>query len=163
MTAPEIYQPCREALAAEFRRAGLDENQVIVGSLWVAGAARGIGLPKVSAPVAEQLREVRDSLSKAMADLQALGDPWSDWLAEEVTARVAHAEAALGFVVRSHPGGHREKKHARLLEALERFFVSEGFPVAFGVDSLFVRIFALACDMEPEVTRRTIERLRTKS
>lgn len=159
----DIYHPCPNALRDEFRRAGLNENQAFVGSYWVASAARGIWFPKVSAPVAEQLRAIRDSLSKAIADLQELGEPWTEWLDEQVTARVSHAEAALSFVVRSHPGGHSERKHAKLLRELEGFFESESFPVAFGVDSLFVRIFALVCDMEPEVARRTIQRLRTKS
>lgn len=155
-------QPDFETLAAELKRAGADENGQIAGAYWISSALLGLGHKKTPTEDVERLKRAAKHLQDAKT-LIAECDPWfhkGGGMDELVTQRIDKAAQFLKWVTTNYPGGHREPPaHARFIDALRRFFISEGLPITLSDESPFVTILGHCIGQDGGNARQAIIRI----
>lgn len=163
MTA--YHEPDQAFIMEQLKKAGADSNTQVAGAFWIVPAVRGIGRPSLTAAHAKKREQLHQKLKEALDVIDSMDELDRTWFSETYEV-IAAQERLMGLVVMSNRGGHREKSHQRFIEALRRFFISEGLQITLSESSPFVLIVShcirsdsTCLDGKPETAKRIISRL----
>ena len=145
-------QPSDVFLMEQLERAGADANGQIAGAIGITAALRGAAQPKYFD--AKELDGLEKALRKTIGEYNRLDEQPKRWLNEEVLQQLERAQRAVQFAAQ------KRSSHAVFAEFLERHFETEGLKNTVSDYSPIVQIFGHCIGQDPNVARKTFDRLR---
>lgn len=142
------HETNKNFIMEQLGKAGASPNQQVAGALWITAALRGIGRSSLTAAHASKREKLRQKLQEALGVIDSMDELDRTWFSE-VHEAIAAQEHLMGLVVGGNRGGDQDNAHQKLINAVRRFFVSEGLKITLSESSPFVRIVSHCIRPDP--------------
>lgn len=149
----QYQKPDQKFLMEQLARAGADVNIQHAGALWIPATVEGIGWKRLPASAAAKREKLHQKLEEAISAIDSMDEMEREWFSA-VRESIAQQERLMSWVVKGSRGGHQEKAHSKLIEALRGFFISNTLPIAISDESPFICLLAHCMRQDPANAKR---------